>query len=195
MNDAKPESPREPSDPFVRGLLEHLPAILRYVRVSVPLRDADDLTQDVFTQACASRAQFSGNDLGPWLYQIARTKIGMYYRRQAVERRALEFSNVNDALAAIGDDLLGAVATDELQAAIDALEEAEREAIRLKFSHSYSNKQIAELLRITPNHLGVVLHRALQKLRQKLNPTAQSARARTGKLHNDRQSRLAGPRA
>lgn len=174
-------TPDEPADPFICGLLEHLPAILRYVRVSVPLRDADDLTQDVFTQACASREQFSGENLGPWLYQIARTKIGMYYRRQAVERRAIQFSAV-DVTPAVdsGDDVLGAVASDELQAAIDTLDEPEREALRLKFSHSYSNKQIAELLRITPNHLGVVLHRALQKLRHKLNPAGVYSRARTG---------------
>ena len=161
----------------MRGLLEHLPAILRYARVAVPLRDADDLTQDVFAQACANRAQFSGDDVGPWLYQIARSKIAMYFRRRSVESRALQPLSGNgiESAYAPGEDFAAEIASEELQAAIDELDETEREALRLKFSKSYSNKKIAELLGMTPNNLGVVLFRALRKLRHKFNPVAADA--------------------
>jgi DNA-directed RNA polymerase specialized sigma24 family protein len=37
--------------------------------------------------------------------------------------------------------------------------------IAFKFTDGLSNTEIAQVLGITPNHLGVVLHRALQKLR------------------------------
>ena len=186
MNTANPHSlsasAQETADPFLSGLLEHLPAILRYARVSVPLRDADDLTQDVFTQACANRHQFSGDDVGPWLYQIARTKIALYYRRKNVEGRTLQaLGNFDPAgTASLNEDGSVEIASEELQAAIDALETTEREALRLKFSKSYSNKQIAELLQMTPGHLGVVLFRAIQKLRQKFNPAAANQKPRKG---------------
>ena len=163
----------------MRGLLEHVPAILRYARVAVPLRDADDLAQDVFAQACANRAQFSGDDVGPWLYQIARSKIAMYYRRKSVENRAIE--PLSGSAYAPGEDFAAEIASEDLQAAIEELDDTEREALRLKFSKSYSNKQIAELLGMTPNNLGVVLFRALRKLRHKFNPVASDgAKSRKG---------------
>jgi DNA-directed RNA polymerase specialized sigma24 family protein len=48
------------------------------------------------------------------------------------------------------------------------LDENEREALRLKFSMSYSNAEIAQLLKIDPAYLGVIIFRALRKLRRKL---------------------------
>ena len=82
--------------------------------------------------------------------------------------------------ASLNEDGSVVIASEELQAAIDALETTEREALRLKFSKSYSNKQIAELLQMTPGHLGVVLFRAIQKLRQKFNPAAANQKPRKG---------------
>ena len=42
----------------------------------------------------------------------------------------------------------------------------ERDAIAFKFTDGLSNVQIAEVLGITPNRLGVVLHRALRRVRE-----------------------------
>jgi RNA polymerase sigma factor (sigma-70 family) len=146
------------------------------MRVSVPLRDADDLAQDVFAQACATRHQFSGDNVGPWLYQIARNKIAAYYRRKSVELQSLKklnsAKNETGDFGVLTDDFDNFVSNEQLHVAIDSLDEIERDALRLKFSMSYSNTEIATLLKMTPGNLGVVLFRAIRKLRHKLNPVA-----------------------
>lgn len=48
---------------------------------------------------------------------------------------------------------------------LNSLSELERDVIALKFTDGLSNTEIAAYLNITPNHLGVVLHRALRQLR------------------------------
>jgi RNA polymerase sigma factor (sigma-70 family) len=52
-----------------------------------------------------------------------------------------------------------------LRRKLELLPELERDVIALKFTDGLSNAEIAKVLDITPNHLGVVLFRALQKLR------------------------------
>jgi RNA polymerase sigma-70 factor (ECF subfamily) len=47
-----------------------------------------------------------------------------------------------------------------------SLEETEREALRLKFSRAYTNQEIAQMLQLEPSTLGVIVFRALRKLRR-----------------------------
>ena len=54
---------------------------------------------------------------------------------------------------------------ERLHRKLELLPELERDAIAFKFTDGLSNTEIAKVLGLTPNHLGVVLHRALQKLR------------------------------
>lgn len=51
---------------------------------------------------------------------------------------------------------------------IDQLPLRQREALLLKYEQEKSNQQIAHQLHITPNHLGVILHRALQSLKNQM---------------------------
>jgi RNA polymerase sigma-70 factor (ECF subfamily) len=60
-----------------------------------------------------------------------------------------------------------------LQSKMSLLSEIERDVIALKFSDGLNNTEIAAMLNITPNHLGVVLHRALQRLRDAMTEEVQ----------------------
>jgi RNA polymerase sigma factor (sigma-70 family) len=51
---------------------------------------------------------------------------------------------------------------------MEKLDDIEREALRLKFSQSCSNQEIATLMGVTPNTLGVIVFRALKKVRGRL---------------------------
>lgn len=51
---------------------------------------------------------------------------------------------------------------------IDQLPPKQRDALLLKYEQEQSNQQIAQQLHITPNHLGVLLHRALQSLKKQM---------------------------
>lgn len=163
-----------PDDRFAEGCLARLEPVWRYVRASVvSFHDAEDLTQDVFAQACSTGRQFTGGDLGAWLYQIARNKVAMYYRKRSVERRGRKIVEQQQAGATAADSdaidrIDGIDAPERVRAAIAALGEDEREALRLKFSLAYSNTEIAQLLKIDASYLGVIVHRALRKLRREL---------------------------
>ena len=56
----------------------------------------------------------------------------------------------------------------ELLKAIGTLTDKERRIVELKYFSGLGNKEIAEIMGITANNVGVVLHGALKKLRKKL---------------------------
>lgn len=161
------------NDGFADRCLQRLEPVWRYVKASVSsFHDAEDLTQEVFVQACASRAQFTGGDIDAWLYQIARSKVAMYYRKKSVERRSQKaIVERNGAAPASVAETAWSEDPQAVEAALNSLDEDEREALRLKFAHSYSNIEIARLLKVEPAYLGVIVYRALRKLRRKLEGT------------------------
>lgn len=154
---------------FAKECAELFDPIFRYVRASVrSSQDAEDLTQDVFARALAMRHRFVGGDLGAWLYRMARNRVAMHYRRADVEARGKQVLELGASSAATVDPEQTAAVAESREAMYQAIEELqplEQEAIRLKFSKSFQNVQIAEMLGVTPGHLGVLLHRALRKLR------------------------------
>lgn len=173
------ESMLEAEDSFTKECMAFFDPIFRYVHASVrSMQDAEDLTQDVFVHAIATRDRFVQGDLRAWIYCIARNRVSSYYRRRGVENEgqrmlklewtrtggrmgeAEEVRNEPDVQTTTRESLTA------LDLAMEELEPLEREAIRLKFSESFRNVQIAGLLGLTPGHLGVVLHRALGKLRR-----------------------------
>jgi len=52
--------------------------------------------------------------------------------------------------------------------AIDALPESEREVIWLKFSRELSYREIAKITGRTVNHVGVLMHLGIKKIRERL---------------------------
>lgn len=175
MNATMAETPvRTESEPG--GCAQHLDAVYRYIRALVASpHDAEDLTQETFRKAALHWPKIRSGDVRAWLFTTARNEMLQHYRRRGSEKRCMtEFQAL-----LIGrkspDHKPGTPAESEVkqmhtaaQAAIDALEPLEREAIRMKFVAAQSNTEIAAALKITPNHLGVLLFRALKKVRQKL---------------------------
>ena len=52
--------------------------------------------------------------------------------------------------------------------ALSRLSEREQEIVRLKFGGGLGNQEIAQVLRLRPGHVAVILYRALRKLRAHL---------------------------
>ena len=48
------------------------------------------------------------------------------------------------------------------------LSERDQEIVALKFGFGLGNSEIAKVMHLNPNHVGVLLHRALHLLRQSL---------------------------
>ena len=101
-----------------------------------------DLTAETFAQAFEARRRFRGSteeDVAAWLFGIARHILSRYLRRGKAERRALTRLGV-EVPSLEPDDLVRIVelaGLDRLRGAVschlDALPEAHREALRLRF--------------------------------------------------------------
>lgn len=148
-----------------------LDVIFNYVRSQIPVaQDAEDVTQDVFRKALQSWEQIRAGEPRAWLYTTARNAVAQYYRDRNVERKGMQTLKSKHERLQTHEPPADAVlethqAYQAAQEAIAGLEPQEREAVRLKFSSALSNAEIAQTLKMTPNHLGVVLFRALKKVR------------------------------
>jgi len=132
--------------------------------------DAEDVLQEVFTAAFnAILADERDINVRPWLYRIARNRVALYFRQKGIERRGQKALEDRNPAGNTPEPSTDALETPELlHAALLELSETEREALRLKFSQSFSHAEIARLLQIEQTYLGVVVFRALRKLRRRL---------------------------
>ncbi|MEJ2266501.1 MAG: sigma-70 family RNA polymerase sigma factor [Anaerolineales bacterium] len=158
---------------FVRLYRRYYPRIYNYMRYRCDDRaTAEDLTAQVFERLLSKigayhpeRGPFSG-----WLFAIARNLVTAH--RRAIQRRlgiSIETlrrwpSNQPGPEEAI----LQHEAQAELLAAVSHLAERERDLLALKFAALLTNRRIATLTGLSESNVGVILHRAIYRLRDEL---------------------------
>jgi RNA polymerase sigma factor (sigma-70 family) len=163
---------------------EHIEAIQRFVarRVDDPYLAAD-LTADVFLAAIDSAHTYRprrGSPIG-WLYGVAHNVVAAERRRQARELRAagrLTGRRLLDAddLARLEERIDAEARARELYLAMDRLPDSERAVLELTALDGLTVSEAAQALRITAVAARVRLHRARQKLRDRLTPPVADAR-------------------
>ncbi len=147
---------------------ENYARVQAYVRMRVSAAEAEDLIGDIFLRAIERQGQLRG-EAAPWLLGIARNRIADYYRgkgtglRVEAEQRDMRPGSAADVspLERLEHEEFRARLRDRMS----VLTELERDVIAFKFTEGLSNVQIARVLGITPGTLGVILHRALGRLR------------------------------
>jgi RNA polymerase sigma-70 factor (ECF subfamily) len=121
---------------------------------------------EVFLSLCrADRAQVEPR-LAPWLYAVARNRA-LNERRDDRDRPGAvepEPAAEDDPASRVEMKDAAAIAL----AAIERLPEPQQEAVRLKFQHGLRYGDIAEVMRVTPNHVAVLVHRGIAALRARL---------------------------
>ena len=153
--------------PYAELYREYLPRILNYVRMRVGSEDlAQDLTAATFERAVAKQHTLRKRGaFGAWLFRIARNVVAGYYRKQ---RPGVPLESVPD-LPAAGPSPPEVVMHREevarLREAIATLPEREQEIIQLRFGGGLGNKEIAQVMGLQAGHVGVIVYRALRKLR------------------------------
>jgi RNA polymerase sigma factor (sigma-70 family) len=147
-----------------------------HARLQREIGDAEiaaELTAETFAQAWFSRRRFRDEASGsavPWLFGIAANLVRTYRRRQRVEQKALGRLGLADVSFDEGyeqvDDRDAADRSRaRIQAGLDALPEAQREAVRLHVLQGLSYTAIAERFGCDPALIRVRVSRGLRALR------------------------------
>ena len=148
--------------------------IYNYIRYRVFARDAaDDLVSAVFEKVLDNFDSFdpAKAPLEPWLFAIARNTLNDYFRRRKV-RAWFSITDREENIAS-AESVEGSAQRNEenalLLAALAGLPEQERDLIAMKFTLEMTNRDIAAQTGLGESHVGVLLFRAMKKLREKLD--------------------------
>lgn len=134
---------------------------------------ARDVVQDTFLKLWQTERDEVEAHVGAWLYRVCRNRAVDVLRK---EQRMTLLENPIEAVAPAEQLRDGERADDGRQrmlAMLNDLPTRQQEILWLKFQGDLSYKQIAEVMQITVNNVGVLIHTALRTLRERSTmPTA-----------------------
>ena len=146
-----------------------LPKVYRFFcyRIGDPLM-AEDLTATTFERAWSSRKRYR-KDLGAfsgWVFGIARRVAADYYRGQRPP--APPDKAASDPGEAHPEEAIQRSSDFErLAQLLTELSVRERELISLKYGAGITNREIARLSGLSESNVGTILHRAVNRLRDR----------------------------
>ena len=138
--------------------------------------DAEEAVQDAFVKAYRALWRFRpGAPFRPWLLRIvaneARNRRRSAGRRAALALRATQ-EPPGEAAPSPEAALLGAERREELVAALNRLDERDREALACRYFLDLSEAETAAALGVRPGTVKSRLSRALERLRAELGEEA-----------------------
>lgn len=136
-----------------------------------------DLWAETLAQAFAARRKFRGDaaQAPTWLYGIAYRQLAMFWRRGAVERRALRRMRLERPRPSEDQlqQLIEVARLDELKiqvmSALGALSDAQREAVQLRVIDELPYAEIAQRLGLREDAARARVSRALRTLAGRLS--------------------------
>jgi RNA polymerase sigma factor (sigma-70 family) len=151
----------------------HWPSAYRIALGIVRNSDAaEDVAQEALVAAIHALPQFDPRrPFAPWLHRIVTNRAIDWGRTRA--RRTEVVSGDPGTAAWIADgDLSNTELSAELSAALSALSPTERAVLILRHVLGYSSEEIAGMLDKPPGTVRSLLHRALERLRERLDTPA-----------------------
>lgn len=150
-------------------------SVFNFFYYSTGDRDASmDLVNDVFVKVLDKSGRYDGRkgDSKVWLFTVARNTLRDYLKSrhrskpwlsidEAIDLPASGYANPEEA-AALRADITA------LTKALESLNKRERSLISLKYGAGFRNKDLAAMLGLREKHVGVILCRALSKLKKQL---------------------------
>jgi len=133
---------------------------------------ADDLTAQVFERALVNIGRYRPEraPFVAWLFAIARNAVSDYLRTQR-RRRWLSLEVLRDRASRELQPEEVSIRNEthaELLASVARLSDRERDLIALKFAAGLTNRRIAEITGLSESNVGVILYRAVRRLRAEL---------------------------
>jgi RNA polymerase sigma-70 factor (ECF subfamily) len=125
--------------------------------------DTDDLVSEVFTKAHRRWSTVRG-DARAWLFTIARHTVTDFYR---TKQREIPDQEAVEGLTAEGDDPHARTPDlDCLQAALEQLDERQREMISLRYFAGLTYRELARSLNLREGTVKVRVYRLLGKVKE-----------------------------
>ena len=151
--------------------------LLRYAQHFVfDLESARDVVQDTFLKLCKQSENEMRPKLAKWLFTVCRNRAIDVCRKESRMKVAPK-DQISDHLVARADDSaspaegLEKVETAQgLMQQLSRLPNQQQEVLRLKFHGGLTYREIAEVTGLSSSHVGVILHTAISKLRQRMVP-------------------------
>jgi RNA polymerase sigma factor (sigma-70 family) len=136
--------------------------------------DAEEISQDVFVKAYRSLADFRGDaKFSTWLYTIVRTSCITFLRKKKLdttsldnERTSLQLENRESGFTANAIEQKSKHAM--VNAAIRMLSPDDSQILTLFYKGEQSLEEIGRVMSLEPNTVKVKLHRARNRLKEKM---------------------------
>lgn len=147
--------------------------VYNYIRYRVEdIPTADDLTSTVFEKVLHHLHHFQAEKapFGAWLFSIARNTVTDHRRRHS-RQSLLSIDRIREHASKLIPPEQLVIEKDrhqQLLAAVQTLPERDRDLISLKFGAGLSNTHIAEVSGLSESNVGVIIYRAIRKLRNVL---------------------------
>ena len=126
---------------------------------------AEDLVSDVFMKAFTHRQSFVWRtSFSAWIYRIATNRVTDYHRTKKPAEELDETKHDQPSTVPHApDEVDREILHKKLETVLEKLPERERIAVTMKFYGECDNGEIAKVLNVTANNVGVIVHRALKK--------------------------------
>lgn len=155
---------------FARLYEEHFPKVYRYI--SYQIQDtsvAEDLTSDVWEKALTKFRTYNSKKgaFSTWILTIARNTVTDYFREnRKVQNMQIETIKLAQTEPAPDEAIVKSEEIRLLQSYISRLSRQEQELISFKFGSEMTNREIAKTVGLSESNVGVILFRAVRKLRE-----------------------------
>lgn len=157
---------------WIHGLVDQYerPLVLYATRIVGDLERARDVVQDTFLKLCKQNREKIESYVTEWLYTVCRNRALDVCRK---EGRVVRLTDGHITWKPADEpDPAKLTEHDEMAALvlsmIDELPAKQKEAIRLKFQHGLSYRQISKVMDLTTSYVGYLIHAGLKTMREKL---------------------------
>jgi RNA polymerase sigma factor (sigma-70 family) len=136
--------------------------------------DAEEISQDIFVKAYRSLADFRGEaKFSTWLYTVVRTSCITFLRRKRLDTTSLDNERIFLQLESKDSGLKANIVEQKsrhamVNDAIRMLSPDDSQILTLFYKGEQSLEEIGRIMRLDPNTVKVKLHRARNRLKEKM---------------------------
>ena len=154
---------------WIRAALEKFesPLIIYATRMLGDVDRARDVVQDTFVKLWTADRNSVDQHLAQWLYRVCRNRA-LDVSKKEVRMKSLTENHCQAMPAVERAQSEPSPEYANVLRMIDTLPDRQQEVIRLKFQGGLSYKEIAEVMDLTANHVGVLIHNGIKAIREKL---------------------------